>query len=122
MNILQKVATFIGLSLAISVLMIPATGLAHMGVDEGVEDLMVQMMMGEDLSQAEAQEMIEYMHGEENGWFGMMPISGMMGWGGSYGMGGFGWSFVWWLGLALMFVWLVVGLLAVAHLLKRFNN
>lgn len=97
---------------------------------EEMEDIMLKMMNGEDLSGDEWQEMAEFMDSHHGAGFWSMAGNGMMfGSGfGRYGMmdEGFGWGhgslFARWLFTVTTLVWLLAGILLIAFLFRKLSK
>lgn len=130
----------------IPLFLVPMIAGAHTGVDESMpmmgsqevenarvsqeefsqmEDVMLKMMNGEELSESEAQEMYSFMQSHHQaGWPVMMGYGGM----GMYDSfdrphmyGNFG-SAMSWLYPLMVLVWLAVGVLLLAVLVKRLSR
>ena len=90
---------------------------------ERMETLMDRMMEGEELSDAEIEEMVSYMH-DYPGVHSMMMgrYVGGTSWGApmhAWGSGTYGWD---WFGKVTAVVWLLVGILALIWLARKVFN
>ena len=92
---------------------------------EAMEDVMLKMMNGEELTAAEAEAMSDFMESHHGASFPMMgSFNGswnmMSGYDSGFGMMGGG--FLGWLFPLTMLVWLLVGLLLIGVLIRKLTN
>jgi len=119
-------ALFLIQPIVIEAHMVGTNGGENVTVEEfdEIEGTMIRMMNGEKLSQAELEEMYEFM-GDHHGGYGMMSMMGGGDWGGYGNMMGFNSSsssFIYWIFLLTTAVWLLVGLMLLPLLLKKLNK
>lgn len=86
-----------------------------------VQGVMIKMMNGEQLTDAETSQLTAFMQAHHSGWEHMMSFgSGMVGSSGGHMFDGTGnFSVLSWIYLLMLVVWLLVGLLLVVVLMRR---
>lgn len=87
---------------------------------EEMQDVMIKMMGGEELTESESKEMIDFMQEHHGGYFPMMRGYGMSGQAGM--MWGTAGSFITWILALTTVVWLLVGILLSIFLVKKISS